>query len=69
MGSTYCLVRLGFSQLYSNRPMLLISCSSGSKYFLLLPVAFATWSRVMGLRTFIFSAISAISSVTTQAKP
>ena len=49
--------------------MLLISCSSGSRYFLLLPVAFTTWSRVMGLRTFIFSAISAISSVTTQAKP
>ncbi len=69
IGSTYCLTCSGFSQLYSNNPTMHISFTMGSSSSLLFPVAFISCSNVSGFRTFIFSATSAISSVTTQARP
>ena len=58
-----------FSQLYSTRPMYAISVSSFSSSSSLLPVIAAICAVVFGLRTFILSATSAISSVTTPASP
>ena len=69
IGSTYCFSCAGFSQLYSRMPITLISYSSFSNDSASLPVAFTSCASVIGLRTFILRATSAISSVTTQARP
>ena len=63
IGSTYCFSCCGFSQLYSITPFTAICCKTSSKCFFSMPVSFTIWSNVFGLRTPIFSAISAISSV------
>ena len=69
IGRMYCFSRRGFSQLYSSRPTTAICCKSGSNSPAGLPVALTSSGRVMGLRTFIFKATSAISSVTMDARP
>jgi hypothetical protein len=69
MGRIYCFSRAGFSQLYSRRPTSHMSWSSRSSVPASFPVAFTSCGSVMGRRTFILSATSAISSVTTQASP
>ena len=69
IGSTYCFSRRGFSQLYSSKPTQDILYKSGSSSSAVLPVAFTISGRVIGLRTFIFKATSAISSVTMLARP
>ena len=73
-GRTYRFSWLGFlpsrfSQLYSMRPTMHISNSSFSRYSGSLPVSLAIWERVLGLRTSIFRATSAISSVTMPWRP
>ncbi len=58
-----------FSQLYSSRPMRLMSASSFSSFSVSRPVSFWSWAKVLGFRTPIFRATSAISSVTSPARP
>ena len=58
-----------FSQLYSSRPMRLMSASSFSSFSVSRPVSFWSWTKVLGFRTPIFRATSAISSVTSPARP
>ena len=69
IGRMYCFSRRGFSQLYSSSPTTAICCKSGSRVSTGWPVALTSSGRVMGLRTFIFKATSAISSVTMDARP
>ena len=69
MGRTHCLVRVGFSQLYSRMPQKDISSSSFSRVSWSLPVSFRSSARVLGLRTPIFSATAACSSVSSRDRP
>ena len=58
-----------FSQLYSMRPSQAISSSSFCRGSRSIFASFISCSRVLGLRTPIFSATSAISSVTSASSP
>ena len=69
IGNTYCLCLSSFSQLYSISPITPISCSSSSVLARSLPHLPAISSAVAGTLTFMESATSAISSVTTPARP
>ena len=69
IGSTYCFSCRSFSQLYSKMPLTDISISLGSNSSFESPVSFTISSKVFGLRTPIFKAISASSSVSTPASP
>ena len=69
IGRMYCFSCCGFSQLYSMIPTTAISCSSFSNSASGFLVFFASFGRVIGLRTSMHSATSAISSVTTPARP
>ena len=69
IGSTYCFSCFGFSQLYSMTPLTAICCNNSSKCVLSIPVSFTISSNVLGLRTPIFKATSAISSVHIADKP
>ena len=69
IGSTYCFSCSGFSQLYSNNPLKDICSSCFSSSFSSMPVILTICLRVLGLRTPIFKAISACSSVHIGASP
>ena len=69
MGSTYCLCRSSFSQLYSIIPMTAISSRSCCTLSLSFPDFFAICSTVIGFLTFMDRHTSAISSVSTSASP
>ena len=69
IGSTYCFSCFGFSQLYSITPLKAILLRSSSRYFSSIPVILTSSGSVFGLRTPIFNATSAISSVQIAASP
>ena len=69
MGSTHCLVRVGFSQLYSIMPLKDISSKRPRSFSSSMPVSFTSSGKVLGLRTSIFTATSAISSVSSRERP
>ena len=69
MGRTHCLVRVGFSQLYSRMPIKDISPRIFSSSSSLLPVSFTMSAMVLGFLTPIFRATSACSSVKRVARP
>ena len=64
-----CFSCFGFSQLYSITPLKAILLRSSSRYFSSIPVILTSSGSVFGLRTPIFNATSAISSVQIAASP
>ena len=69
IGRTYCFSCCGFSQLYSKRPLKDICSSCFLSSFSSIPVICTICLSVLGLRTPIFNAILACSSVHIGASP